>query len=251
MNKFDQRDFDLFRKSQGISGVAMHDFQKFTEKQYISQVQHPNIIANASGIITSKATLPIGGYVSPTIIEERQMNVASMDVFSRLMMDRIIFLGSGIDDNVGNIITSQLLYLDSTDNTKDIQMYLNTPGGGVYSGLAIFDTMNFIKSDVNTMVCGLAASMGFILAVNGKERTALRHSRLMQHQPLGGASGQASDIEITAREIAKLKTELYNIISEKTGQTFEKIEADCDRDHWFTAKEAMEYGAIDKVIGMD
>lgn len=251
MNKFDQRDFDLFRKSQGISGIAMHDYQKHAVKNYMSQTQHPNIIANNKGIITSEATLPIGGYISPTIIEERQLNIASMDVFSRMMMDRIIFLGSGIDDNVGNIITSQLLYLDSVDNTKDIEMYINSGGGGVYSGLAIFDTMNFIKSDVNTMVCGLAASMAYVLAINGKKRSALRHSRLMQHQPLSGVSGQASDIEITAREVQKLKVELYEIISEKTGQPYDKVYSDCDRDFWMSAIESKEYGAIDKVIGMD
>jgi ATP-dependent Clp protease protease subunit len=191
---------------------------------------------------------PVG--MTPYVIEERQMNVAQMDVFSRLMMERIIFLGTGIDDQVANIINAQLLFLESVDSNKDITIYLNSPGGSVYSGLAIYDTMNFITPDVSTMVTGLAASMAFVLATAGAEgkRCALKHSRLMQHQPLGSASGQASDIEITAREIQKLKLELYEIISVHTGQSIDKIQADADRDCWMTAKEAKDYGVIDRVI---
>jgi len=197
---------------------------------------------------TSVGFGPVG--MTPYVIEERQMNVAQMDVFSRLMMERIIFLGTGIDDQVANIINAQLLFLESVDSNRDITIYLNSPGGSVYSGLAIYDTMNFITPDVSTMVTGLAASMAFVLATAGTEgkRCALKHSRLMQHQPLGGASGQASDIEITAREIQKLKVELYEIISLHTGQPIEKIQADADRDYWMTAKEAKDYGVIDKVI---
>jgi ATP-dependent Clp protease protease subunit len=196
----------------------------------------------------SSSFRPMG--MTPNIIEERSMNVAVMDVFSRLMSDRIIFLGMGIDEQVANIINAQLLFLESTDSNRDIYIYINSPGGSVTAGLAIYDTMNFITPDVNTMVTGLAASMAFVLATAGADgkRCALKHSRLMQHQPLGGASGQASDIEITAREIQKLKVELYEIISAHTGQPYEKIQADADRDYWMTAKEAKDYGVIDKVI---
>ncbi|HLU84313.1 MAG TPA: ATP-dependent Clp endopeptidase proteolytic subunit ClpP [Vicingaceae bacterium] len=189
-------------------------------------------------------------YISPTIIEERQMNVASMDVFSRLMMDRIIFLGTGINDYVANIIQAQLLFLESVDAKKDIQIYLNSPGGGVYAGLGIYDTMQYIAPDVATICTGMAASMGAVLLCAGADgkRTALPHSRVMIHQPLGGAQGQASDIEITAREILKLKKELYDIISKHSGQPYEKVEQDSDRDYWMIASEAKEYGMIDEVL---
>jgi len=189
-------------------------------------------------------------YISPTIIEERQLNVASMDVFSRLMMDRIIFLGTGINDYVANIIQAQLLFLESVDAKKDIQIYVNSPGGGVYAGLGIYDTMQYISPDVATICTGMAASMGAVLLCAGAEgkRTALPHSRVMIHQPLGGASGQASDIEITAREIQKLKKELYDIISKHSGQDFDKVSNDSDRDYWMIAQEAKEYGMIDEVL---
>ena len=189
-------------------------------------------------------------YISPTIIEERQMNVASMDVFSRLMMDRIIFLGVPINDYVANIIQAQLLFLESVDAEKDIQIYLNSPGGGVYAGLGIYDTMQYINPDVATICTGMAASMGAVLLCAGAEgkRTALKHSRVMIHQPLGGAQGQASDIEITAREIQKLKNELYQIISVHSGKSFDEVWKDGDRDYWMTSVEAKEYGMIDEVL---
>lgn len=189
-------------------------------------------------------------YISPTIIEERQLNVAQMDVFSRLMMDRIIFLGTQVDDYTANVIQAQLLYLDSADPGKDISIYLNTPGGSVYAGLGIYDTMQFVSSDVSTICTGMAASMGAVLLVAGAKgkRFALRHSRVMIHQPMGGAQGQASDIEITAREIQKLKKELYAIIADHSGNETERIEKDSDRDYWMTAEEAKAYGMIDDVL---
>ena len=189
-------------------------------------------------------------YISPTIIEERQLNIASMDVFSRLMMDRIIFLGLPIDDYVANIIQAQLLYLDSSDPSKDIQIYFNTPGGSVHAGLGIYDTMQYISSDVASICTGMAASMGAILLTAGTKgkRSALRHSRIMIHQPMGGAQGTASDIEITTREILKMKRELYQILADHSGNPIEKIEKDSDRDHWMTAKEALDYGMIDEVL---
>ena len=188
--------------------------------------------------------------MTPYIIEERSLNVAQMDVFSRLMMDRIIFLGTGIDDHVANIITAQLLFLESVDAKKDIQIYLNSPGGGVYAGLGIYDTMQYIQPDVATICTGMAASMGAVLLCAGAKgkRSALPHSRVMIHQPLGGASGQASDIEITAREIQKLKKELYDIISNHSGQDFDKVSNDSDRDYWMIASEAKTYGMIDEVL---
>ncbi len=197
-----------------------------------------------------KYTSILGNYISPTIIEERQMNVASMDVFSRLMMDRIIFLGTGVNDHVANIIQAQLLFLESVDAKKDIQIYLNSPGGGVYAGLGIYDTMQYIAPDVATICTGMAASMGAVLLCAGAEgkRTALQHSRVMIHQPLGGAQGQASDMEITVNEIKKLKKELYDIISSHSGKPFEEVEKDSDRDYWMTATEAKEYGMIDEVL---
>lgn len=188
-------------------------------------------------------------YISPSILEERQLNVTQMDVFSRLMMDRIIFLGTEVNDYTANVIQAQLLYLDSVDSDKDISIYLNTPGGSVYAGLGIYDTMQFVKSRVATICTGMAASMGAVLLVAGEKgmRAALPHSRVMIHQPMGGIQGQASDIEITAKEILKLKDELYQIISDHSGQTMEKIRQDADRDYWMTAVEAKEYGMIDKV----
>jgi ATP-dependent Clp protease, protease subunit len=189
-------------------------------------------------------------YISPTIIEERQLNIATMDVFSRLMMDRIIFLGVPIDDYVANIIQAQLLFLESADSKKDIQIYLNTPGGSVYAGLGIYDTMQYISPDVATICTGMAASMGAILLCAGAKgkRTALKHSRILIHQPMGSAEGQASDIEITAKEIQKLKKELYDIISSHSGQPTKKILKDADRDYWMTSEEAKKYGMIDEIL---
>ncbi|MBT6438123.1 MAG: ATP-dependent Clp endopeptidase proteolytic subunit ClpP [Flavobacteriales bacterium] len=201
----------------------------------------------------AKYTSVLNSYISPTIIEERQMNVASMDIFSRLMMDRIIFLGTGIDDHVSNIIQGQLLFLESADADKDIQIYINSPGGSVYAGLGMYDTMQYIKPDVATICTEMAASMGAVLMCAGEmgKRTALKHSRVMIHQPLGGAQGQASDIEITAKEIQKLKKELYDIIAEHSGQTYDKVWSDSDRDFWMTATEAKAYGMVDEVLIRD
>ena len=189
-------------------------------------------------------------YVSPTIIEERQLNVATMDVFSRLMMDRIIFLGTPIDDYIANIVQAQLLFLESADPSKDIQIYFNTPGGSVHAGLGIYDTMQIISPDIATICTGMAASMGAVLLTAGTKgkRSALKHSRVMIHQPMGGASGQASDIEITAREISKLKKELYDIIAIHSGKSYDQVEKDADRDYWMTSSEAKEYGMIDEVL---
>ncbi len=189
--------------------------------------------------------------MTPYIIEERQLNVAQMDVFSRLMMDRIIFLGMPINDQVANVVQAQLLFLQSADPKKDIQLYLNSPGGSVYAGLGIYDTMQHISPSVATICTGMAASMGAVLLCAGEEgkRTALRHSRVMIHQPMGGAQGQATDIEITAQEIVKMKQELYSIISEHTGQDYDKVYNDGDRDFWMRADEAKEYGMIDEVLG--
>ena len=192
----------------------------------------------------------LDAYINPTIIEERKLNVASMDVFSRLMMDRIIFLGVPIDDDVANIVTAQLLFLASNDSSSDISLYLNTPGGQVSSGLAIYDTMQLIEPDVATICTGMAASMGSVLLCAGAagKRSALPHSRVMIHQPLGGAQGQASDILIAAQEIEKIRKELYTIISEHSVQTLEKIYADGDRDFWMNAKEALDYGMVDEIL---
>ena len=188
--------------------------------------------------------------MTPYIIEERQLNVAQMDVFSRLMMDRIIFLGTGIDDQIANIIQAQLLFLESADSKKDIQIYMNSPGGSVHAGLGIYDTMQYITPDVATICTGMAASMGAVLMCAGTKgkRTALKHSRVMIHQPSGGFSGQASDMEINFKEIIKLKNELYEIIAFHSGQTFEKVEKDSNRDYWMTAEEAKEYGMVDDVL---
>ncbi|MFA4086050.1 ATP-dependent Clp endopeptidase proteolytic subunit ClpP [Paramuribaculum intestinale] len=189
-------------------------------------------------------------YISPTIIEERQLNVAQMDVFSRLMMDRIIFLGTDVNDYTANVIQAQLLYLDSADPGKDISIYINSPGGSVYAGLGIYDTMQYVSSDVATICTGMAASMAAVLLVAGAKgkRFALRHSRVMIHQPMGGAQGQASDIEITAREIQKLKKELYTIIADHSGMSYDRVAQDSDRDYWMTAEEARDYGMIDEVL---
>jgi ATP-dependent Clp protease protease subunit len=203
-----------------------------------------------NSLTLDKYTRSANNYISPTIIEERQLNIATMDVFSRLMMDRIIFLGVPIDDYVANIIQAQLLFLESVDSKKDIQIYLNTPGGGVYAGLGIYDTIQYINPDVATICTGVAASMGAVLLCSGEagKRTALPHSRILIHQPMGGAEGQASDIEITAREIQKLKKELYEIIAKHSNQPYKKIWKDGDRDFWMTAAEAKEYGMIDEVL---
>ena len=206
------KDFQLFARDRGISSNTFH------------------------------------GYFNPYIIEERKLNVATMDVFSRLMMDRIIFIGTSIDDDVANVVQAQLLYLQSLDDKADISLYLNTPGGIVSAGLGIYDTMQLISPNVNTICTGLAASMGSILLVAGKERSILPHAKVMIHQPLGGVSGQASDIIIEAEEIRKCRDELCSILSEHTKQPFDKVFQDMDRDHWFTAQEAMDYGLVDKIL---
>jgi len=194
---------------------------------------------------------PVG--MTPNIIEERQLNAIAMDVFSRLMMDRIIFLGTPVSDQVANIIQAQLLFLASTDSSKDIQIYINSPGGSVYAGLGIYDTMQFIKPDVATICTGIAASMAAVLLCAGKKgkRSGLKHSRVMIHQPMSGAQGQASDIEIAAKEVLKLRDELYEIIASHTGQKFDKIYEDSDRDYWMKAKEAKDYGMIDEILERD
>ena len=215
-------DFEKSARSEaGISSLTLHDYRSAT-----------------------------ASYINPSIIEERRLNVASMDVFSRLLMDRVIFLGVPIDDDVANIIQAQLLFLASTDSSADISLYLNTPGGQVSSGLAIYDTMQIIAPDVATICTGMAASMGSVLLCAGAKgkRSALPHSKVLIHQPLGGAKGQASDIEIAAREILKTKQELYSIISEHSGQSIEKITADADRDFWMSSREALEYGMIDEIL---
>ena len=217
----------------------MTEFEKYATKHLGMSSLHLGQYAN----ITSS-------YISPSILEERQLNVTQMDVFSRLMMDRIIFLGTQIDDYTANVIQAQLLFLDSSDPGKDISIYINSPGGSVYAGLGIYDNMQFISSDVATICTGMAASMGAVLLVAGEngKRSALRHSRVMIHQPMGGAQGQASDIEITAREIQKLKKELYTIIADHSGNPFDRIEKDSDRDYWMTSQEALDYGMIDKLL---
>lgn len=203
-----------------------------------------------NGLALDKYVDITSSYISPTIIEERQLNVAQMDVFSRLMMDRIIFLGTQIDDYTANVIQAQLLYLDSADSGKDISIYINSPGGSVYAGYGIYDTMQFINSNISTICTGIAASMAAVLLVAGEKgkRFALKHSRVMIHQPLGGAQGQASDIEITAREIGKIKKELYTIIADHSGQPFDRVEKDSDRDYWMTSAEAKDYGMVDEVL---
>ena len=217
-----KNEFEKYARGHlGISSLKLHNFQSVAQ-----------------------------GYVSPTIIEERQLNVATMDVFSRLMMDRIIFLGAPIYDDAANIIQAQLLFLESVDPEKDIQIYVNSPGGSVSAGLGIYDTMQLVAPDVATICTGMAASMGAVLLAAGAagKRSALPHSRVMIHQPLGGTQGQASDIEITAREILRTKRELYDILSLHTGQTVKKIERDADRDYWLSSEEAKAYGLIDEVL---
>ena len=216
------------------------EFEKFaTKDQGISSTYYNKIISSM---------YPVG--LTPNIIEERPMNIAIFDVFSRLMMDRIIFLGTGINDQVANIIQAQLLFLESTDSSKDIQIYINSPGGGVYAGLGIYDTMQLIKPNVATICTGMAASMGAVLLCAGEKgkRSGLTHSRVMIHQPIGGVQGQASDIEITAKEIITLKEELYKIISKHTGQDYKKVYADSDRDYWMKSDKAIEYGMIDEIL---
>ena len=217
----------------------MNDFKKYATKHL-----------GMNSLVLDDVIKSQAGYLNPYILEERQLNVTQLDVFSRLMMDRIIFLGTEINDYTANTLQAQLLYLDSVDNTRDISIYINSPGGSVYAGLGIYDTMQYINSDVATICTGMAASMAAVLLVAGKEgkRSALTHSRVMIHQPMGGAQGQASDIEITAREIAKLKKELYNIIAEHSHTEFDKVWVDSDRDYWMTAQEAKEYGMIDEVL---
>ena len=217
----------------------MDDFRKYATKHLR---MNSNALDSYMNITSS--------YISPTIIEERQLNVAQMDVFSRLMMDRIIFLGVPIDDDVANIIMAQLLFLETADPGRDIQLYFNSPGGSIYAGLGIYDTMQYIQCDVATICTGMAASMGAVLMTAGTKgkRSALQHSRIMIHQPMGGAQGQASDIEITAREIMKLKKELYQIIADHSENPIKKVEKDSDRDYWMTAAEAKEYGMIDTVL---
>lgn len=213
----------------------MNDFLKYANAQGLNSMHVEKVMKDS--------------YISPTILEERQLNVTQMDVFSRLMMDRVIFLGTEINDYTANVIQAQLLYLDSADSDRDISIYLNTPGGSVYAGLGIYDTMQFVKSNVSTICTGMAASMGAVLLVAGEHgmRAALPHSRVMIHQPMGGIQGQASDIEITAKEILKLKDELYQIIADHSGQQIDKIRKDADRDYWMTANEALTYGMIDRV----
>ncbi|HNR55555.1 MAG TPA: ATP-dependent Clp endopeptidase proteolytic subunit ClpP [Flavobacteriales bacterium] len=210
-------------------------------------VKHRGISSNT---LHSYTTSAVRSSLTPYILEERQLNVQAMDVFSRLMMDRIIFLGTGINDQVANIIQAQLLFLESVDAKKDIQIYMNSPGGSVYAGLGIYDTMQYINCDVATICTGMAASMGAVLLCAGSKgkRSALKHARVMIHQPLGGAEGQAIDMEITVREIVKLKKELYDIIATHSGQAFEKVEKDSDRDYWMIAEEAKAYGMIDEVL---
>ena len=217
----------------------MNDFKKYATKHL-----------GMSSMVLDDVIKSQAGYLNPYILEERQLNVTQLDVFSRLMMDRIIFLGTEVNDYTANVLQAQMLYLDSVDSAKDISIYINSPGGSVYAGLGIYDTMQFINSDVQTICTGMAASMAAVLLVAGKEgkRSALPHSRIMIHQPMGGAQGQASDIEITAREIQKLKKELYTIISDHSHQPFDKVWADSDRDYWMTAEEAKEYGMVDEVL---
>lgn len=230
----------------------MNDFLKFSTNHLGLNSMHVEQVINASANTFAPVSAPQmhgSGYISPSILEERQLNVTQMDVFSRLMMDRIIFMGTEVNDYTANVIQAQLLYLNSVDSDKDISIYLNTPGGSVYAGLGIYDTMQFVKSDVATICTGMAASMGAVLLVAGAEgkRAALPHSRIMIHQPMGGAQGQASDMEITVKEILKLKKELYQIIADHSHNAIERIEKDSDRDYWMTAQEALDYGMIDRI----
>lgn len=225
----------------------MNEFNEFNKYATRHMGINPNTLRDYQRVANSNIQ---ASYISPTIIEERQLNVAQMDVFSRLMMDRIIFLGTGINDYVSNIIQAQLLFLESIDKSKDIQIYLNSPGGGVYAGLGIYDTMQYVEPDIATICTGMAASMGAVLMCAGTKgkRTALKHSRIMIHQPSGGAEGQSSDIQIAAKEILILRNELYQIIAEHSGKSFEQVEKDSDRDYWMTSQEAKDYGMIDEVL---
>ncbi len=228
----------VFRKHE-IKNIAMNDFRKFA-------TQHLGV----NGLVLDDVMKTQAQYMNPYILEERQLNVTQMDVFSRLMMDRVIFLGTEVNDYTANVLQAQLLYLDANDPGKDINLYINSPGGSVYAGLGIYDTMQFISCDVATICTGMAASMAAVLLVAGQEgkRSALPHSRVMIHQPLGGVQGQASDIEIEAREIQKLKKELYTIIADHSHTDYEKVWNDSDRNYWMTAEEAREYGMIDQVL---
>ena len=222
---------------RGISSNMLNDYQKKNAQKLNASMPVFGGMCNVTNL-------------TPNIIEERPMNVAVMDVYSRLMMDRIIFMGYPVSDEVANIITAQFLFLESTDRTKDIQMYINSPGGSVYAGLGMYDTMQFVTPDIATICTGIAASMAAVLMCAGApgKRTLLKHSRIMLHQPSAGAGGQASDIEITVNEVRKIKKELYEIISQHTGQPVEKVAVDCDRDYWMTAIEAKEYGLVDEVL---
>ncbi len=225
-----------------------NDFLKFSTQHLGMNSMHVEKVMQASAHAASR--IPQNSYISPSILEERQLNVTQMDVFSRLMMDRIIFLGVGIDNDVANIVQAQLLFLESADPKSDIQIYINSPGGLVYAGLGIYDTMQLVNPDVATICTGMAASMASVLLAAGAKgkRSALPHSRVLIHQPMGGAQGQESDIEIAAREIKKLKGELYDIISAHSGQSIERITKDADRDYWMTASEALEYGMVDNIL---
>jgi ATP-dependent Clp protease protease subunit len=218
---------------------TMNDFRKYATRHL-----------GVNGQVLDDVMAAQAQYMNPYILEERQLNVTQMDVFSRLMMDRVIFLGTEVNDYTANVLQAQLLYLDATDPGKDINLYINSPGGSVYAGLGIYDTMQFISSDVATICTGMAASMAAVLLVAGQEgkRSALTHSRVMIHQPLGGVQGQASDIEIEAREIQKLKKELYTIIADHSHTDYDKVWADSDRNYWMTAEEAKAYGMIDQVL---
>ena len=227
--------------------MQQNDFRKFAVKGLgMNGLSLDRYISSVSQTVASSNY----NYINPSIIEERQLNIAQMDVFSRLMMDRIIFLGTEVNDYTANVIQAQLLYLDQSEPGRDISIYINSPGGSVYAGLGIYDVMQYVSSDVSTTCTGIAASMAAVLLVAGHKdkRYALQHSRVMIHQPMGGAQGQASDIEITAREIKKLKNELYAIIAEHSGQPFDKVERDSDRDYWMTSDEALQYGMIDQVL---
>ena len=231
-------EFDKYAvKHRGISSNLLHDYHTKNGAKFNTQ----NLFGGYDGNITN---------LTPNIIEERPMNVAVMDVYSRLMMDRIIFLGYPVSDEVANIITAQFLFLESTDRTKDIQMYINSPGGSVYAGLGMYDTMQFVTPDIATICTGIAASMAAVLMCAGApgKRTALKHSRIMLHQPSAGAGGQASDIEITVNEIRKIKSELYEIIANHTNKPFDKVSLDCERDYWMTSTEAKDYGIVDEVL---
>lgn len=233
-----EKEFEKYAvKHRRISSNLLQDYNKKNGAKF--NAQNPLMVSNGS--ITN---------LTPNIIEERPMNVAVMDVYSRLMMDRIIFMGYPVSDEVANIITAQFLFLESTDRTKDIQMYINSPGGSVYAGLGMYDTMQFVTPDIATICTGMAASMAAVLMCAGShgKRTALKHSRIMLHQPSAGAGGQASDIEITVNEIKKIKKELYDVIVHHTGQPFDKVADDCSRDYWMTSTEAKDYGIVDEVL---